>query len=116
MAQHQHSSTGHKHDRPKACSKRSSPEVLVLHDWSAMRGSSPKVMHQVWCWCMLQGTQVDDPDVALTRKPSDDEPFSALAFKIMSDAYQGTLTFIRVYSGILEQVSNPWQAPEPAPS
>ena len=53
---------------------------------------------------MLQGTQVDDPDVALTRKPSDSEPFSALAFKIMSDAYQGTLTFIRVYSGILEQV------------
>eukprot|EP00891_Asterochloris_glomerata_P006841 jgi/Astpho2/6841/e_gw1.00105.13.1_t len=51
----------------------------------------------------MKGTQVDDPDVAMTRKASDDEPFSALAFKIMSDAYQGTLTFIRVYSGILEQ-------------
>ena len=66
-------------------------------------------MHQVWYGCMLQGTQVDDPDVALTRKPSDSEPFSALAFKIMSDAYQGTLTFIRVYSGILEQVGSPRQ-------
>ena len=65
-------------------------------------------MHQVWYCYMLQGTQVDDPDVALTRKPDDSEPFSALAFKIMSDAYQGTLTFIRVYSGILEQVGSPW--------
>ena len=73
------------------------------------------VMHQVWCCCMLQGTQVDDPEVALTRKPSDSEPFSALAFKIMSDAYQGTLTFIRVYSGILEQVGTPWLPPKPAP-
>jgi elongation factor G len=36
------------------------------------------------------------------RKPSDDEPFSALAFKIMADAFVGQLTFIRVYSGQLE--------------
>jgi len=38
----------------------------------------------------------------LERKPSDKEPFSALAFKIMTDAYVGTLTFFRVYSGVLK--------------
>ena len=36
------------------------------------------------------------------RYPSDDEPFSALAFKIMTDAYVGNLTFLRVYSGVLK--------------
>ena len=35
------------------------------------------------------------------RRPSDDEPFSALAFKIASDPYTGQLTYIRVYSGVL---------------
>ena len=35
------------------------------------------------------------------RKPSDDEPFAALAFKIMTDPYVGKLTFFRVYSGVL---------------
>ena len=37
------------------------------------------------------------------RKSSDDEPFSALAFKIATDPFVGTLTFLRVYSGILKQ-------------
>jgi elongation factor G len=36
---------------------------------------------------------------AETRRPSDDEPFSALAFKIMSDPFVGRLTYLRVYSG-----------------
>ena len=36
-----------------------------------------------------------------SRKSSDDEPFSALAFKIATDPFVGTLTFIRVYSGVL---------------
>ena len=35
------------------------------------------------------------------RKASDDEPFSALAFKVMTDPYVGQLTFMRVYSGVL---------------
>jgi elongation factor G len=35
----------------------------------------------------------------VTRRPSDDEPFAALAFKIMTDPYVGKLTFFRVYSG-----------------
>src|SRR5207248_2643515 len=38
----------------------------------------------------------------ITRKASDSEPFSALAFKIMADPYVGQLTFIRVYSGQLK--------------
>ena len=37
----------------------------------------------------------------MTREPSDEAPFSALAFKIMSDTFVGQLTFIRVYSGVL---------------
>lgn len=39
------------------------------------------------------------------REPKDEEPFSALAFKIMTDSYVGNLTFIRVYSGILKSGS-----------
>merc|ERR1719424_2425145 len=38
----------------------------------------------------------------MERKSSDDEPFSALAFKVMTDPFVGTLTFARVYSGVLE--------------
>jgi len=37
----------------------------------------------------------------VVRNPSDDEPFSALAFKIMNDPFVGHLTFVRVYSGVL---------------
>ncbi len=40
------------------------------------------------------------------RQASDDEPFSALAFKIATDPYVGKLTFFRVYSGVLEQGSH----------
>jgi elongation factor G len=40
------------------------------------------------------------------RKPSDDEPFAALAFKIMSDPHVGKLTYFRVYSGALEKGSH----------
>src|SRR6266487_2748637 len=45
-----------------------------------------------------------DPNTGetITRKPADNEPFSALAFKIMADPYVGQLTFIRVYSGQLK--------------
>ncbi len=38
----------------------------------------------------------------MSRKSSDDEPFSGLAFKIMTDPFVGSLTFVRVYSGVLE--------------
>ena len=46
----------------------------------------------------LQGNEV-------IRKTSDDEPFSALAFKIATDPYVGKLCFLRVYSGVLESGS-----------
>ena len=44
-------------------------------------------------------------DEPMTRKSSDEEPFSALAFKIMTDPFVGTLSFIRIYSGVLESGS-----------
>jgi elongation factor G len=49
-----------------------------------------------------QGTKPGKED-KLERKPDDNEPFSALAFKIMTDPYVGKLTYLRVYSGSLEK-------------
>ncbi|NIF46762.1 elongation factor G [Enterobacter sp. Ap-916] len=46
---------------------------------------------------------VDEKGEHAERHPSDDEPFSALAFKLMTDPYVGQLTFIRVYSGVLKK-------------
>ena len=45
---------------------------------------------------------VDDDEKPVTRKADDSEKFSALAFKLMSDPFVGQLTFVRVYSGVLE--------------
>ncbi len=49
----------------------------------------------------VRGVSVDG-ETEMKRMPSDDEPFSALAFKIMNDPFVGSLTFVRVYSGVLE--------------
>jgi elongation factor G len=49
----------------------------------------------------VEGVAVDDPNTVLTRRASDEEPFSALVFKIMTDPYVGQLAFFRVYSGKL---------------
>ena len=46
---------------------------------------------------------IDEKGQRAERHPSDEEPFSALAFKLMSDPYVGQLTFIRVYSGVLRK-------------
>src|SRR5437588_216162 len=46
-------------------------------------------------------TGVDDRGHPATRKASDDQPFAALAFKILNDPFVGNLTFFRVYSGVL---------------
>ena len=46
-----------------------------------------------------KGVLKHDPEQEVTRKPDDNEPFSALAFKIMTDPFVGRLTFFRVYSG-----------------
>ncbi len=50
----------------------------------------------------VKGFDVKDNSVELVRKADENEPFSALAFKIMVDPFVGTLTFVRVYSGKLE--------------
>ncbi|MEV4001117.1 elongation factor G [Actinomadura sp. NPDC049753] len=54
----------------------------------------------------IEGHAVRDEEKVLIRKPSEDEPFSALAFKIASDPHLGKLTFVRVYSGVLESGAN----------
>lgn len=51
----------------------------------------------------IKGTLEDGTEVS--RKSADEEPFAALAFKIMTDPYVGKLTFFRVYSGILQSGS-----------
>jgi elongation factor G len=53
----------------------------------------------------IKGHAPDDDDEILERHSSDEEPFSALAFKVMTDPYVGKLTFFRVYSGTLESGS-----------
>lgn len=50
----------------------------------------------------IKGTLDDGKDTEATRKSDDSEPFAALAFKIATDPFVGTLTFFRVYSGVLE--------------
>ncbi len=50
----------------------------------------------------IHGTAGNGEDVDVERLPSDDAPFSALAFKIATDPFVGSLTFFRVYSGILK--------------
>jgi elongation factor G len=54
----------------------------------------------------MEGENPDNPEEKLTRKADDNEPFSALAFKIMTDSFVGQLTFIRVYSGQLKTGDN----------
>ncbi|QOW19944.1 elongation factor G [Lysobacter ciconiae] len=55
-------------------------------------------------------TGIDDDEQEATREASDKAPFSALAFKVMTDPFVGSLTFFRCYSGVLnsgDQVYNP---------
>jgi elongation factor G len=52
----------------------------------------------------IQGSH-PNKDQALTRESADDEPFSALAFKVMTDPFVGSLTFVRIYSGVLNSGS-----------
>ena len=53
----------------------------------------------------IKGVDPDDSEKEMERHPSDDEPFAALAFKIMTDPFVGKLAFCRVYSGVLESGS-----------
>ena len=49
----------------------------------------------------IQGVSPDDETEVMERRADDKEPLSALAFKIMTDPFVGTITYIRVYSGVL---------------
>jgi elongation factor G len=49
----------------------------------------------------VKGHPLDDEETIIERAPSDDEPFTALAFKVMTDPYVGKLIFFRVYAGKL---------------
>ncbi len=49
----------------------------------------------------IEGSDPKDPEKKMTRAVSDDEPFTALAFKVASDPFVGSLTFFRVYAGKL---------------
>ncbi|PWQ89202.1 elongation factor G, partial [Enterococcus faecium] len=53
----------------------------------------------------VQGHVPNKEDEIITRKPSTDEPFSALAFKIAVHPFFGKLTYVRVYSGTVESGS-----------
>ncbi|MGB4599897.1 MAG: elongation factor G [Trichlorobacter sp.] len=53
---------------------------------------------------------IDESGVEIERKADDSEPFSALGFKIMTDPFVGQLTFIRVYSGVLQSGSYVYNA------
>jgi elongation factor G len=53
----------------------------------------------------IEGVDVDDVEIKMVRHTNDEEAFSALAFKIMTDPFVGSLTFARIYSGVLETSS-----------
>jgi elongation factor G len=58
----------------------------------------------------IKGLDEDDIEKEILRKPGDTEPFSALAFKVMTDPFVGQLIFFRVYSGVVhagDTVYNP---------
>ena len=50
----------------------------------------------------MKGLNPKDTEEEIMRKADDSDPFSGLAFKIMSDPFVGTLTFVRIYSGVLQ--------------
>ena len=50
----------------------------------------------------IVGTDPDDPEKQITRKSDINQPASAIAFKIMTDPFVGTLTYVRVYSGVIK--------------
>ena len=54
---------------------------------------------------MVKGTDMKDPSIEIDREMSDEAPFAALAFKVMTDPFVGRLTFFRVYTGMIEKGS-----------
>lgn len=58
----------------------------------------------------LTEEQIAAGEVAPVRKPADDEPFSALAFKIVADKHMGKLVYLRIYSGTLDTGATVWNS------
>ena len=54
----------------------------------------------------IKGTDPSDESIELERKPTPEDPFSALVFKVVTDQHVGRLVYLRIYSGILESGSN----------
>jgi elongation factor G len=91
-------------------------EITPVLCGSAFKNKAVQPLLDAVCWYLP--SPVDLPPYegrhpltgdAVLRRPEDAEPFSALAFKIMSDPYVGRLTYLRVYSGVLksgDQVQN----------
>jgi elongation factor G len=93
-----------------------SGEITPVLCGSAFKNKAVQPLLDAICWYLpapsdlpaYEGRHPSSGD-ALLRHPADHEPFSALAFKIMSDPYVGRLTYLRVYSGTLrsgDQVTN----------
>jgi elongation factor G len=91
-------------------------EITPVLCGSAFKNKAVQPLLDAICWYLPSPRDVPsyegaDPNSGerLVRDPDDHEPFSALAFKIMSDPYVGRLTYLRVYSGTLrsgEHVQN----------
>ena len=84
-------------------------EITPILCGSAFKNKAVQPLLDAVCWYLpspvdLPPYQGTDPRTGDTveRKPEDHDPFSALAFKIMSDPYVGRLTYLRVYSGTLK--------------
>lgn len=84
-------------------------EVVLVQCGSAFKNKGVQAMLDAVIEYLPSPTEVKpitgilDDESEGVRKSSDDEPFSALAFKIATDPFVGTLTFVRVYSGVLRQ-------------
>ncbi len=70
--------------------------VQILLDWVVALLPSPLDIPPV------SGTDPDDESIIITRQANNDEPLSALVFKIITDPFVGRLGFVRVYSGVLK--------------
>jgi elongation factor G len=84
-------------------------EITPILCGSAFKNKAVQPLLDAVCWYLpspvdLPPYQGTDPGTGETieRKPEDHDPFSALAFKIMSDPHVGRLTYLRVYSGTLK--------------
>jgi elongation factor G len=87
-------------------------EIVPVLNGSAFKNKGVQPLLDAIVWYLpapvdlppIEGTSTKG-DETVERKPSDNEPFSALAFKIMTDPHVGKLTYFRVYSGTLEKGS-----------